>query len=115
VAKGTTTFAFAEAYTKEFESRGWKTDGSGVKSEDYLFAEFKKEKAEVILRATRRGDEIRATISGDGLLWSKALPVVKQVIAYETWLRIHRHPATLDLMDKYIVEMKATESESFPR
>ena len=97
----------AEAYGKLLESNGWKTDGSGVKSDDYLLAEYKKEKAEVTLRATLRGGEIQATLSGDGLLWTKALPVAKQVIAYETWLRIHQHPASLDLLDMYIAEMKA--------
>lgn len=111
VAKGATTFAFAEAYTKEFESRGWKAGTSGVKSEEYLLADFKKEKAELTLRATLRGGEIQATISGDGLLWAKPLPVAKQRIAYETWLRIHQHPATLDLLESYIAEMKAIKSE----
>ena len=107
VAKGATTFAVAEAYGKLLESKGWKTDGSGVKSDDYLLAEYTKEKAEVTLRATLRGGEIQATLSGDGLLWTKALPVAKQVIAYETWLRIHQHPASLELLDTYIAEMKA--------
>ena len=107
VAKGTTTFAFAGAYSKELESRGWKTDGSGVKSDEYLLSEFKKEKTEITLRATLRGGEIHATISGDGLLWTKALPVAPQVIAYEKWLRIHQHPATLGLLDKYISKIRA--------
>lgn len=107
VAKGATTFAFAEAYGKVLESQGWKTDGRGVKSDDYLLAEFTKEKVELTLRATLRSGEIQASISGDGLLWNKALPVAKQVIAYETWLRINLHPASLELLDKYIAEMKA--------
>ena len=106
VAKGTTTFAFAEAYRKELESHGWKSDGSGVKSDDYLLSEFKKEKVELTLRATLRGGEIHASITGAGLLWTKPLPVAKQVIAYESWLRINRYPATLDLLDKYTNEMK---------
>ncbi len=111
VAKGATTFKFAEAYSKELASRGWKTDGSGVKSAEYLLARFTKEKVELTLRATLRGDEIQASISGDGLLWTKTLPVAKQVIAYETWLRIHRYPAGLDLLDKYIAEMKTIAKE----
>ncbi len=111
VAKGATTFAVAEAYGKMFETLGWKTDGSGVKSDDYLLAEFTKSKAEVTLRATLRGGEIQASLSGDGLLWTKPLPVAKQIIAYETWLRIHRHPASLELMDQYMAEMKAIAKE----
>jgi hypothetical protein len=110
VAKGATTFAVAEAYGRELESHGWKTDGSGVKSDEYLLAEFTKEKVELTLRATLRGGDVQATLSGDGLLWNKPLPVAKEVIAYETWLRIHHHPASLELLDKYIAEMKALES-----
>lgn len=106
IAKGTTTFAFADAYTKELESLGWKTDGRGVKSAEYLLAEFTKDKAEFTLRATLRDGEIQASFQGDGLLWAKPLPTAKQVIAYETWLRINRLPATLDLLDQYTLEMK---------
>ena len=109
VAKGATTFAFAEAYTKELESRGWKTDGRGVKSDEYLLADFTRDKAEITLRVTLRGGEIQASLSGDGLLWTKPLPVAKQVVAYETWLRVNRYPASLDLLDKYITEMKALQ------
>ena len=110
VADNSTTFAVAEAYSKEFESKGWKSDGSGVKSNEYLLARFAKGKSELTLRATLRGNQINASISGDGLNWTKPLPVAKQVIAYETWLRINRHPATLDLLDKYVTEMKETAS-----
>lgn len=106
VADNTTTFAVAEAYSKVFESQGWKSDGSGVKSNEYLLARFSKGKAELTLRATLRDNHINASISGDGLIWTKPLPVAKQVIPYETWLRINRHPATLDLLDKYTSEMK---------
>jgi WD40 repeat protein len=109
VAKGATTFAVAEAYGKELAAQGWKTDGSGVKSDDYLLAEFTKEKIELTLRATLRGGEIQASLSGDGLLWNKPLPVAKQAIAYETWLRIHQYPTSLELLDQYIAEMKAIQ------
>jgi len=68
---------------------------------------FTKDKAEITLRATLRSGEVRASFSGDGLLWSKRLPIAKQIIAYETWLRINRFPASLDLLDKYAAEMKA--------
>jgi len=30
----------------------------------------------------------------------------QQVISYETWLRRHRHPAGLGLLDQYVAEMR---------
>ncbi len=116
VANNATTAMFADAYTKELESNGWKTDGSGVKSEEYLLARFNKGKAEITLRATLSGNSVKATFSGDGLLWSKPLPGLKQLVSYETWLRVNQQPATLDLLDTFNAEMKtiATSTREVP-
>lgn len=109
VAKSATTLAVAQAYTAELEKFGWKTDGRGVKSEEYVLVDFTKGRSEITLRATLRGNEVQASLSGDGLLWNKPLPTAKKIIAYETWLRINNRPASLELLDTYIAEMKAIQ------
>ncbi len=112
IAKGATTLSVLEAYGNELASRGWKTDGRGVKSEDYALADFNKDKAEITLRATVRSGEVQATISGAGLLWIKPLPVAKQIVAFETWLRTNRHPASIELLDQYASEMKQLQPKN---
>jgi hypothetical protein len=76
-----------------------------------MHVDFQKEKDRITLRATNRGNEIEATISGEGLRWSSPLPSTKQVISYEAWLRNHQHPASLELLDKYIAAMKEAGEE----
>ncbi len=115
IAKGATTLSVLEAYGKELISRGWKTDGRGVKSEEYALDDFNKDKAEITLRATLQNGEVRATISGTGLLWNKPLPVAKQIVAFETWLRTNRHPASLEWLDQYATEMKQLQQPNTRR
>ena len=47
---------------------------------------------------------------GDGLLWNKGLPTGKQVVSYQSWLRQNKHPAGLELLDRYETEMRAINS-----
>ena len=49
---------------------------------------------------------------GDGLHWNKPLPLPKQVISYESWLRQHRHPAGLGLLEQYVAEMRLLTQDS---
>ena len=96
-----------ELYTKEIESLGWKLEGAGIKADDYVFLTFVKEKVEIALRARTTDGYSLVNIQGDGLLWTKELPGGRKVISYETWLRINHHPASLDLLDQYQIEMRS--------
>ncbi len=105
-AEAATTLAVLEFYTEALGKLGWSTDGRGVKSDDYLLADFKKGKAEVTLRVRRTGDAATFSISGDGLLWNKSAGA-KEAVSYEAWLRANNHPATMDLLEQYKTEMQA--------
>ena len=95
-----------ERYTKELQSRGWQLDGPGIRSDDYVFLTFVRDKIEIALRARTTDGSSIVSIRGDGLLWTRELPGGRKVVSYETWLRINHHPANLDLLDQYHSEMR---------
>ena len=76
-------------------------------SDEYTFVTFTKGKAEIQIRAhLKESKGSTAGISGDGLLWTKPLPVAPVRVSYETWLRRDRRDATLDRLDEFEAEMK---------
>ncbi len=96
----------AEFYTQKMTSLGWQLDGPGIKADDYVFLTFeketeKKDTVEIELRARIANDLSTINVQGDGLQWDKPLPGGDKLISYEAWLRQHKHPATLDLLDSY--------------
>jgi hypothetical protein len=97
----------AEQYTEALQTLGWKWDGAGIKSDDYVFLTFTMGKAEIALRARKSDGQSTVNIQGDGLVWNKPLPGGKKIISYEAWLRSNRQPATLDLIDTYMKEMRS--------
>ena len=97
----------ADQYTKELLSLGWTIKGSGIRSDDYTFLTFTKEKVEHDLRARSMNGNILVNIQGNGLIWTKPLPGGKQIISYETWLRQNNHSASLNLLETYITEMQS--------
>ncbi len=103
-----------DRYTKELQSLGWQLDGSGVKSDDYVFLTFARDDVEIALRARANDGKSIVNIQGDGLLWTKELPGGRKVISYETWLRINHHPASLDLLDRYQAEMRLITEANLP-
>ena len=92
-------------FAAQLESLQWKREGTGIVADDYTFITFSKDKAEIQLRARPAGRKSTATISGNGLLWSKPLPTAPMRISYETWLRRNRKDATLDRLDEFVAEM----------
>ncbi len=48
------------------------------------------------------------SFEGDGLLWTKELPGGKQIVSYETWLRLSKLPPSLEFLEQYETEMKAS-------
>jgi WD40 repeat protein len=101
----TTSQKLGERFVEQMESHEWKREGTGIISDDYVFITFSKEKAEIQLRARGGAQKATATISGDGLLWTKPLPTPPVRISYETWLRRDHKVATLDLLDEFAKEM----------
>jgi hypothetical protein len=101
----TTATKLGEQFAKQMESLDWKRDGAGIVGDDYTFITYKKDKAEVQIRARPAGKNATAMISGDGLLWTKPLSTAAVRISYETWLRRHRYNATLDRLDDFFAEM----------
>ncbi len=99
--------AYGEQFAQQMTGLGWTQDGAGIKGDDYTFLTFKKDKVEIQLRARMSGDNCAAMIGGDGLLWNKPIPAAPVRISYATWLRRNQLPATLELADKFLAEMKA--------
>ncbi len=96
----------AEQYLAQMAKLGWQPTREGIKSAEYVFLTFGKNKAEINLRANVRSNVASISIEGDGLLWNKPLAIVPKLISYEAWLRNNRHPATLDLLEIYEKEMR---------
>ncbi len=97
----------ADRFSKELLSKGWTIKGSGIRSDEYTFLTFTKDKVEIDLRARSMNGNIMVNIQGDGLVWTKPLLGGKQIISYETWLRQNNHPASLNLLDAYKSEMES--------
>jgi hypothetical protein len=99
--------AIAETMAAAIEPLGWERSTTGVVSDDYTFATFTKGKAEVEVRIRKTADGAAVQVGGDELLWTKRPPAPPSRISYGTWLRRHRHPATLDRLDEFVKEMLA--------
>ena len=104
VADATPT-KLGEQFISQMESLKWKLEGTGVRSDEYVFITYSKAKAEIQLRARADGKKSTAMISGDGLLWTKPLPAPPVRISYDTWLRRHRKDASLEHLDEFSKEM----------
>ena len=102
----------AERYTRELAKFGFTPRESGIRADDYTFLTFVKADVEIDLRANNRNGDAQVSMMGNGLHWTKPLPVPKQVISYASWLRQHRHPAGLDLLDQYVAEMRLLTQDS---
>jgi hypothetical protein len=102
-----TLAAAADQYTKALDKLGWKVEGGGIRSEDYTFLTFKKDDDEIALRARLNDGNAVVNFQGSGLLWTKELPIGRQIISFETWLRLNKHPAGLERLDEYETAMRA--------
>jgi len=45
-------------------------------------------------------------LSGNGVLWSKAIPDDELLISFELWLKRNGHMPGLERLDDYVQEMK---------
>ncbi len=106
VVKSTKLSALAEKYSEAMAKLGWPAEKGGVRSDEYTFFNFEKGKQEIAFRARSKDGDAEVNIQGDGLLWTKPLPGGVQKVSYAAWLRFHKLPATLDLLDRYQAEMK---------
>jgi WD40 repeat protein len=97
----------AEQYTKAIEALGWKHDGRGIRDAQYTFLTYEKGDVDFSLRAHPKDGDAELSFSGDGLLWTKALPGAKEVVSYERWLRLNKLPPGLEALDRYETEMKS--------
>jgi hypothetical protein len=95
----------AAEFIEQMQALGWKRDNSGFVDDEYSFLTYRKGKAEIQLRAHGAKEKSTASISGDGLLWTKPLPMAAVRISYETWLRRNRKLASLEYLDEFAAEM----------
>ena len=102
-----TLAAAAEQFTKALGMLDWKPEEGGIRDEDYTLLRFRKGKKEISLRARPKAGNAVVQFEGDGLAWTKELPIGKQVVSYETWLRQNKLPAGLEVLDRYEAEMRA--------
>lgn len=105
--EGSTLASAAELYTKALGDIGWKAAEGGIRDEEYTFFDFTKDELEISFRARNQDGVAVVSVEGDGLLWTKDLPGGKQVISYETWLRLSKLPPSLEFLERYETEMKA--------
>ena len=82
-----------------------------MQNDDYVFLTLSCEKAEIELPARLSDGNSKVNVQANGILWTKPLPGGKQVISYEAWLRLQRHPASLELLDAYQAEMRSIAAE----
>ncbi|MDZ4656905.1 MAG: hypothetical protein SH868_04925 [Bythopirellula sp.] len=104
--ENSTLAAAAEKYTKAIEALGWKHDGRGIRDEQYTFLTYEKGDTDFSLRAHPKEGHALVNFGGDGLLWTKPLPVEKEVVSFERWLLVNKLPPGLDLLDRYEAEMR---------
>ena len=68
---------------------------------------LQKGEAEIEFRATRRnGKDSDVQVSGNGLLWTKPLPVALKRISFGAWLTRNLYVPTLDRLDEFATEMR---------
>ena len=104
---GVGPIAAAEQCGKQLAPQGWERDKFGVVSDEYTNATFLKGEAEIEFRARLRdGKDSDVQISGDGLLWTKPLPVAPKRISYGTWLTRKHFVPTLDRLGEFASEMR---------
>jgi hypothetical protein len=104
---GATLANVAEIYTKALGDLGWQAADGGIRDEEYTFFDFTKDGQEISLRARKQDGNAIVSFEGDGLLWTKELPGGKQVVSYETWLRLNKLPPSLEFLDRYATEMRS--------
>lgn len=97
----------AKRFSEALSALGWKAEAGGIRDEQYTLLRFKKDEQEIALRARLQDGNAMVSFQGDGLLWNKELPTGKQIVSYETWLRLNKHPAGLEFLDAYEAEMQA--------
>ncbi len=102
----------ATQYIAALESIGWIAQKGGIRDEEYTLIDFAKDDQEFSFRGRIKDGKAVVSFAGDGLLWNSPLPVAKQVVSYETWLRQNKLPASLDLLDRYQSEMRAIATPS---
>lgn len=101
------TLAAAAKYIEALSVLGWALEEGGIRDEECTLMTFKKDNKEISLRARPQDGNALVSFSGDDLLWTKALPGGKQLIPYETWLRLNKRQPGLDALDQYEAEMRA--------
>jgi hypothetical protein len=103
---GSTLANVAEVYTKAMGDLGWTAAEGGIRDEEYTFFDFTKDDQEITIRARKLDGIAVVNFEGDGLRWSKELPGGKQIVSYETWLRVNKLPPGLEHLDRYEAEMR---------
>ncbi|MBA3484601.1 MAG: hypothetical protein H0T51_22585, partial [Pirellulales bacterium] len=106
-----TLAAAAAKYVEALSALGWALEEGGIRDEEYTFMTFTKDDREISLRARPQDGHAMVSFSGDDLLWTKELPGGKQVVPYETWLRLNKRPPGLDALDQYEAEMRALPAQ----
>jgi hypothetical protein len=102
-----TLAAAAAQFSEALGKMGWTLEEGGIRADDYTLLRFSKQGKEIALRARLHDGDALVNFQGDGLLWTKELPTGRQVVAYETWLRLNKLPPGLEWLDRYEAEMRA--------
>ena len=82
--------------------KGWKEGDNNLVDDNFVRIGWTQGDAELGMRASTSG----VNLSGNGVLWSKAIPDDALLISFALWLKRNGHAPGLQRLDDYVQEMK---------
>jgi len=92
----------AAFYLEAMKALGWKESENNLVDDTFARIGWTQGDAELGMRASTSG----VNLSGNGVLWSKAIPDDELLISFELWLKRNGHMPGLERLDDYVQEMK---------
>ena len=92
----------AAFYLEAMKALGWKEGDNNLVDDNFVRIGWTQGDAELGMRASTSG----VNLSGNGVLWSKAIPDDELLISFELWLKRNGHMPGLQRLDDYVQEMK---------
>ena len=92
----------AAFYLEAMKALGWKESDNNLVDDNFARIGWTQGDAELGIRASTSG----VNLSGNGLLWSKAIPDDALLISFALWLKRNGPAPGLERLDDYVQEMK---------
>ncbi|MCC6508056.1 MAG: hypothetical protein IT423_03050 [Pirellulaceae bacterium] len=102
----TSLVKLSQEYSDALKALGWTTRAFGDPKEESVSLNFEKGSNSISYQSAVDPRGIgTVSVSGSGLLWTKAI-ALKQRVAYTSWLRNHKYPASLKRLGEYYLQME---------